>query len=81
MSLTGGELPAMMMIDCISRLVRIAEQQCGLAEFETFHDNLLSIRSTRARKCSWGKKCRISLLSGHHANVEMAQESSRSSAH
>ena len=67
--LTGGELPAMMMIDCISRLVPGVLNNNVSAEFETFHDNLLGIRSTRARKCSWAKVPDI-LLSGHHANVE-----------
>ena len=39
--LTGGELPAMMMIDCISRLVPGVLNNNVSAEFETFHDNLL----------------------------------------
>ena len=39
--LTGGELPAMMMIDCISRLVPGVLNNNISAEVETFHDNLL----------------------------------------
>ena len=39
--LTGGELPAMVMIDCISRLVPGVLNNDVSAEFESFHDNLL----------------------------------------
>ena len=39
--LTGGELPAMMMIDCISRLVPGVLNNEVSAEFESFQDNLL----------------------------------------
>ena len=39
--LTGGELPAMMMIDCISRLIPGVLNNDTSAEFESFHDNLL----------------------------------------
>ena len=58
--LTGGELPAMMMIDCISRLVPGVLNNNVSAEFETFHDNLLGIPSIPVRKYSWAKRCRIS---------------------
>ena len=56
--LTGGELPAMVMIDAVS------------AEFETFQDNLLEYpQYTRPEE--WrGKKVPEILLSGHHANIE-----------
>ena len=39
--LTGGELPAMVMIDSISRLVPGVLNNETSAEFESFHDNLL----------------------------------------
>ena len=39
--LTGGELPAMIMIDCISRLVPGVLHNDVSAEFESFQDNLL----------------------------------------
>ena len=39
--LTGGELPAMVMIDSISRNVPGVLNNDVSAEFETFHDNLL----------------------------------------
>ena len=62
--LTGGELPAMMMIDCISRLVPGVLNNNVSAEFETFHDNLLEYPQYTARKYSWAKKCRISCFPG-----------------
>ena len=39
--LTGGELPAMIMIDAISRLVPGVLHNDVSAEFESFQDNLL----------------------------------------
>ena len=68
--LTGGELPAMMMIDCISRLVPGVLNNNVSAEFETFHDNLLEYPQYTRPEVFMGKKVPDSLLSGHHANVE-----------
>ena len=68
--LTGGELPAMMMIDCISRLVPGVLNNNGSAEFETFHDNLLEYPQYTRPEVFMGKKVPDILLSGHHANVE-----------
>ena len=68
--LTGGELPAMMMIDCISRLVPGVLNNNVSAEFETFHDNLLEFPQYTRPEVFMGKKVPDILLSGHHANVE-----------
>ena len=68
--LTGGELPAMMMIDCISRLVPGVLNNNVSAEFETFHDNLLEYPQSTRPEVFMGKKVPDILLSGHHANVE-----------
>ena len=68
--LTGGELPAMMMIDCISRLVPGVLNNNVSAEFETFHDNLLEYPQDTRPEVFMGKKVPDILLSGHHANVE-----------
>ena len=68
--LTGGELPAMMMIDCISRLVPGVLNNNVSAEFETFHDNLLEYPQYTRPEAFMGKKVPDILLSGHHANVE-----------
>lgn len=68
--LTGGELPAMVMIDAISRLVPGVLNNDVSAEFETFHDNLLEYPQY-SRPVEWmGKKVPDILMSGHHANVE-----------
>lgn len=49
--LTGGELPAMVMIDCISRLVPGVLSNDQSAEIESFHDSLLEYpQYTRDRK-------------------------------
>ena len=68
--LTGGELTAMMMIDCISRLVPGVLNNNASAEFETFHDNLLEYPQYTRPEVFMGKKVPDILLSGHHANVE-----------
>ena len=68
--LTGGELPATMMIDCISRLVPGVLNNNVSAEFETFHDNLLEYPQYTRPEVFMGKKVPDILLSGHHANVE-----------
>ena len=68
--LTGGELPAMMMIDCISRLVPGVLNNNVSAEFETFHDNLLEYPQYTRPEVFMGKKVPDILLSGHHATVE-----------
>ena len=68
--LTGGELPEMMMIDCISRLVPGVLNNNVSAEFETFHDNLLEYPQYTRPEVFMGKKVPDILLSGHHANVE-----------
>ena len=67
--LTGGELPAMMMIDCISRLGPGVLNNEASAEFGTFQDNLLEYPQY-SRPAVWhGKEVTAVLLSGHHANI------------
>ncbi|WP_343249760.1 tRNA (guanosine(37)-N1)-methyltransferase TrmD [Diplocloster hominis] len=68
--LTGGELPAMVMIDAVSRLVPGVLNNDASAEIESFHDNLLEYPQY-SRPEEWrGKKVPEVLLSGHHANIE-----------
>ena len=68
--LTGGELPAMVMIDAISRMVPGVLSNETSAEFESFQDGLLEYPQY-SRPEEWrGKKVPPILLSGHHANVE-----------
>ena len=68
--LTGGELPAMVMMDSISRMVPgvLNNQESG--ETESFSGNLLEYPQY-SRPEEWhGKKVPEVLLSGHHANVD-----------
>ena len=68
--LTGGELPAMVMIDCISRLVPGVLNNDVSAEFESFHENLLEYPQYTRPEEFMGRKVPEILLSGHHANIE-----------
>ncbi|MGN0298261.1 MAG: tRNA (guanosine(37)-N1)-methyltransferase TrmD [Lachnospiraceae bacterium] len=68
--LTGGELPAMMMIDCISRLVPGVLNNDLSAEVESFHDNLLEYPQYTRPEEFMGKRVPDVLLSGHHAKIE-----------
>lgn len=68
--LTGGELPAMVMIDCISRLVPGVLNNSESSEIESFSNGLLEYPQY-SRPEEWhGKKVPAVLLSGHHENVE-----------
>lgn len=68
--LTGGELPAMVMIDCISRLVPGVLNNDASAEFESFHDNLLEYPQYTRPEVFMEKKVPEVLLSGHHKNID-----------
>ena len=67
--LTGGELPAMVMIDCISRLVPGVLNNDMSAEEESFHDNLLEYPQYTRPEDYRGLKVPEVLLSGHHKNI------------
>ena len=68
--LTGGELPAMVMIDAIARLIPGVLNNDVSAEFESFQDDLLEYPQY-SRPEEWhGKKVPEILLSGHHKNIE-----------
>lgn len=68
--LTGGELPAMVMIDAISRLVPGVLNNDESAEFESFQGNLLEYPQYTRPAEFFGKKVPEVLLSGHHKNIE-----------
>lgn len=68
--LTGGELPAMVMMDSISRMVPgvLSNQESG--ETESFSGGLLEYPQY-SRPEEWhGRKVPPVLLSGHHANID-----------
>lgn len=68
--LTGGELPAMIMVDAISRLVPGVLHNDVSAEFESFQDNLLEYPQYSRPEVWHEKRVPEVLLSGHHANIE-----------
>ncbi len=68
--LTGGELPAMVMIDAISRLVPGVLHNDTSAEFESFQEDLLEYPQYTRPEVFMDKKVPDVLLSGHHANIE-----------
>jgi tRNA (guanine37-N1)-methyltransferase len=67
--LTGGELPAMVMIDAISRLIPGVLNNEISSEFESFQDNLLEYPQYTRPETFLGQKVPEVLLSGHHANI------------
>ncbi len=68
--LTGGELPVMVMIDAISRLVPGVLNNQESAEFDSFYDNLLEYPQYTRPVEFHGKTVPEVLLSGHHARID-----------
>lgn len=68
--LTGGELPAMVVVDAVSRLVPGVLNNNASAEFETFHDNLLEYPQYTRPEQFMEKSVPEVLLSGHHQRIE-----------
>lgn len=68
--LTGGELPAMVMIDSISRLIPGVLNNDDSAECESFQDGLLEYPQYTRPETFMDKKVPPVLLSGHHGNIE-----------
>ncbi len=68
--LTGGELPSMVMMDTISRLIPGVLNNDDSAVYESFSDNLLEHPQYTRPEEYRGLKVPEVLLSGHHANVE-----------
>lgn len=68
--LTGGELPAMVMMDTIARLVPGVLNNENSAETESFSDGLLEYPQYTRPPEILGKKVPDILLSGHHERIE-----------
>lgn len=68
--LTGGELPAMVMIDAISRLVPGVLNNDESAQYESFQDGLLEYPQYTRPVEFKGMTVPEVLLSGHHSNIE-----------
>ena len=68
--LTGGEIPAMTVIDTVSRLVPGVLSNEESAQTESFSDGLLEYPQYTRPADYKGKTVPEVLLSGHHANIE-----------
>jgi tRNA (guanine37-N1)-methyltransferase len=68
--LTGGELPALVMMDCISRLIPGVLSNEESAQTESFDDGLLEYPQYTRPEVWMDKRVPDVLLSGHHANIE-----------
>lgn len=67
--LTGGELPAMMIVDAVSRLVPGVLGSDESAVYESFYDGLLEYPQYTRPETFMGKKVPDVLLSGHHQKI------------
>lgn len=68
--LTGGELPAMVMMDAISRMIPGVLTNSESGETESHSGNLLEYPQYSRPEEWMGKKVPDVLLSGHHKNIE-----------
>ena len=67
--LTGGEIPAMVLIDTVSRYIDGVLNQESIKE-ESFSEGLLEYSQYTRPEVFEGKKVPEILLSGHHENIE-----------
>lgn len=72
--LTGGELPACILVDCVARLVEgvLADKECF--EKESFSDGLLEYPQYTRPFEFHGVTVPEVLISGHHENIEKWRE-------
>lgn len=68
--LTGGELPAMVLMDSIARLVPGVLHNQTSNQTESFSENLLEYPQYTRPELWLDKKVPEVLLSGHHANID-----------
>ena len=68
--LTGGELPAMVMMDAIARLIPGVLGSSESAPHDSFQDGLLEYPQYTRPETFHGVSVPDVLLSGHHANIE-----------
>ncbi|MGI6669329.1 MAG: tRNA (guanosine(37)-N1)-methyltransferase TrmD [Acetivibrionales bacterium] len=68
--LTGGELPAMVLIDVVSRAIPGVLSNCGSYKEESHKDGVLEYPQYTRPYDFLGRKVPDVLLSGHHANIE-----------
>lgn len=68
--LTGGELPAMVLIDCVSRMIEGVLDSEETASVESHYNGLLEYPQYTRPPHFMGREVPEILLSGHHANIE-----------
>jgi len=68
--LTGGELPAMVLVDAIARHIPGVVKEEESVRKDSFYDGLLDYPSYTKPEEFEGKKVPAVLLSGHHAEIE-----------
>lgn len=68
--LTGGELPAMVLIDAISRNIKGVLNEESVEEESFSEENLLEYPQYTRPEEFMGRRVPEVLLSGHHANIE-----------
>ena len=68
--LTGGELPAMVLIDCVSRMIEGVLDSEETASVESHYNGLLEYPQYTRPPMFMGREVPEILLSGHHANIE-----------
>jgi len=68
--LTGGELPAMVVIDCVSRYVEGVLNKESIEE-ESFSNGLLEYPQYTRPEDFLGRKVPEVLMSGHHENIKI----------
>ena len=68
--LTGGELPAMVLVDCVSRMIEGVLDSAETASEESHYNGLLEYPQYTRPSEFMGKSVPEILLSGHHANIK-----------
>lgn len=68
--LTGGELPAMVLIDCVCRMIDGVLDSSETASVESHYNGLLEYPQYTRPPEFMGRQVPEILLSGHHANIE-----------
>jgi tRNA (guanine37-N1)-methyltransferase len=68
--LTGGELPALVLIDAVARYIPGVVKEEASVKNDSFHNGLLDHSSYTKPEEFGGKKVPEVLLSGHHAEID-----------
>ncbi|MBQ8403224.1 MAG: tRNA (guanosine(37)-N1)-methyltransferase TrmD [Clostridia bacterium] len=73
--LTGGEIPACVLVDCVSRMLEGVLSNAECYEKESFSDGETVEYPQYTRPVEWrGRKVPDVLLSGHHGNIDKWRE-------